>query len=702
MTSFAETTRALQQWQLQRDATAWPVFRALCTDLAAPELASHWSGAVGDNLAERFTQVDAQLTPALELLAPLSWFAEAKVDVHYLGRSSSGMGVPNPALGTNYDLLWLDISHPSAQRLLLPEATLRRFHEACVRALAGESIGYARLLRRSLVVLATLHGSQFRLPDLLVAGPARDSDANGTGQTLVGVVDIGLNQELRRGETLAAVLGRLAALAPLAAGSDCWQGLFGVAHRDVRTAYRNATRAVLEQLMALLERAAGVNAADDELGALREAASLVFFRVLFLTEVNRRGLLYLDPDGPSLDERVAAALSGEADGSLAEELRRLTLDVRGELSPRRVALRGASIFATPPNAEFDPGIARWLGPIEASTPADLKRELDRALAHAAAVASGQIGDQTARSAASAVGFGGAEHAHRVLGDVYEQILAMRPTREHGKPCLRVAVRAAGEAAERAALGAHYTPEQLVEAVVRPALGALFRHCWRQADGDLAVYREAVARLRVVDPAMGSAHFLTVAALELARELAWVDILGQARDFAHHEPVEHPDPEEGLPDDELLRQRFRARVRELLPELVRTACYGVDINPLAVELGKLALWLFTLTVQQAVRPELTFLDGNIRCGDSLVGVSWEEAVAILEKRLGVSLEATREMHAGSGANARDLRSAVALVHATLRLPQAELLSWAQVQSALPGPADSLPTDVHALRAKLLAD
>ena len=75
---------------------------------------------------------------------------------------------------------------------------------------------------------------------------------------------------------------------------------------------------------------------------------------------------------------------------------------------------------------------------------------------------------------------------------------------------------AGEKNERKALAAHYTPEGMVVEMVRPLVGVLFRDAWAQSEDDTKIYRDRPLGLRIVDPAMGSAHFLTVVALEIAK------------------------------------------------------------------------------------------------------------------------------------------------------------------------------------------
>ena len=91
-----------------------------------------------------------------------------------------------------------------------------------------------------------------------------------------------------------------------------------------------------------------------------------------------------------------------------------------------------------------------------------------------------------------------------------------------------------------------------------------------------------------DPACGSGHFLLAAARRIGKELARV-----------RTGDDEPAPE---------------RVREAIRDVISHCIYGVDKNPLAVDLCRVALWLESHT---AGKP-LTFLDHRIRCGDSLVG------------------------------------------------------------------------------------
>jgi len=449
----------------------------------------------------------------------------------------------------------------------------------------------------------------------------------------------------------------------------------------------------LEELMGLLEETAShvngeeTKAAKDELDILREAATLIAFRLIFLTEVARRGLLY--NDSSATEERRLSLLqlvSGEPEreGDLFFALQHLTQVIRGDQVDPKVAVSGATIFANLPNEAFEKGIQVWLEGLDNITHnanPDLLRRWDGALAKTAAIVTGEFDDYVHLSTAAATGFGGAEHAQRVLGDVYEQILAMIPKRKKNGS---ITLTASGKTKEsekdqRKALGAHYTPERLVDEVVRAALGPLFEYHWKEAKKDSDAYIERVKNLKILDPAMGSAHFLTTAALELAREIAFVELKQVPRPFEIHEPTAYEDSHAASIEalgDATMEKTYTDKIRGLIPGLVQQACFGVDVNPLAAELGKLSLWLFALAVdrdEQNTRPELTFLDGNILVGDSLVGVTWKEAVDIIEERFGHRADETNEWANFSlfETRLRTLSMNISDLHRMIRMPAEKL-------------------------------
>jgi hypothetical protein len=169
-------------------------------------------------------------------------------------------------------------------------------------------------------------------------------------------------------------------------------------------------------------------------------------------------------------------------------------------------------------------------------------------------------------------------------------------------------------------GSYYTNRTFVEFLVREALDP-------KAEGKSP--RE-ILTLKVVDPAMGSGHFLVGACRRLAEHLlaAYRREVTRARDEA---AGADPEPTEddllvqaGVPDElrQLWSQHDDERLLGVCRLLVAGHCvYGVDKNPLAVDLAKSSLWLITA----ASGLPLTFLDHRLRHGDSLLGIPAEEVV-----------------------------------------------------------------------------
>lgn len=167
--------------------------------------------------------------------------------------------------------------------------------------------------------------------------------------------------------------------------------------------------------------------------------------------------------------------------------------------------------------------------------------------------------------------------------------------------------------DRQETGSHYTPRFLTEKLVKQALDPMVHASSVDAGDPELRTPEALLNLRVCDPAMGSGAFLVQACRYLAEHLvlAWQTAeRGGASVTIEGEVVQalrDRDPLPGHPEERI------AIARSLVAE---RCLYGVDINPLAVELAKLSLWLVTLA---KARP-LGFLDHNLRSGDSILGLT----------------------------------------------------------------------------------
>jgi len=165
-----------------------------------------------------------------------------------------------------------------------------------------------------------------------------------------------------------------------------------------------------------------------------------------------------------------------------------------------------------------------------------------------------------------------------------------------------------DSGERKATGSYYTPEYVVEYIVENTLGPLVEDIredlvgqttYRKGDDEAGTFAdqfaERIFELKILDPAMGSGHFLTSAIDYLARE-----IIDAQEKQAAQQGIETVDEEHDI--------NWARR------QVAQRCIYGVDLNPLAVELAKVSLWLRTLAAEQP----LAFLDHHLKTGNSLVG------------------------------------------------------------------------------------
>jgi hypothetical protein len=173
---------------------------------------------------------------------------------------------------------------------------------------------------------------------------------------------------------------------------------------------------------------------------------------------------------------------------------------------------------------------------------------------------------------------------RDLGDIYEGLLEQRLVgRATSPPSLHLQ----NQRGERKASGSYFTPDGIVEHLVRRTLSPLLDAAGGDADRVLA--------LRVLDPGMGSGHFLVKAVDVIADHLT-----------VHCDPVDPEAPRDNGPAE---RGYWKRKV-------VESCIYGVDYNPMAVELARVALWLYTAEYGKP----LSFLDHHLKVGNSLVGVT----------------------------------------------------------------------------------
>jgi len=181
-----------------------------------------------------------------------------------------------------------------------------------------------------------------------------------------------------------------------------------------------------------------------------------------------------------------------------------------------------------------------------------------------------------------------------LGSVYESLLELVPTidlpaRRFGFVGITEEGSTAGNA--RKTSGSYYTPDSLVQELIKSALDPVIEQ--RLAERPEQPI-EALLSLRVIDPACGSGHFLLAAARRLAEKLAQLRSL------------------QGGQDGAVKPQDYRHALRDVVARCI----YGVDRNPMAIELARTALWLEGF---EEGRP-LSFLDHHLQVGDALLGLT----------------------------------------------------------------------------------
>ncbi|MFE4588875.1 Eco57I restriction-modification methylase domain-containing protein [Streptomyces laurentii] len=185
-----------------------------------------------------------------------------------------------------------------------------------------------------------------------------------------------------------------------------------------------------------------------------------------------------------------------------------------------------------------------------------------------------------------------------LGAIYESLLALVPKYSAQNRSFELVVRAGNE---RKKTGSYYTPSSLVDVLLDSTLDPVIDKAQERGERRAAEARQTGAEaaetiiaelltLTVCDPACGSGHFLVAAARRIAKRVAAV---------RHNTP--EPTPES---------------VRHALHEVVAKCVYGVDLNPMAVELAKVSLWMEALEPGKA----LGFLDAHVKLGNGLIGAT----------------------------------------------------------------------------------
>jgi Alw26I/Eco31I/Esp3I family type II restriction m6 adenine DNA methyltransferase len=384
----------------------------------------------------------------------------------------------------------------------------------------------------------------------------------------------------------------------------------------------------------LAETAIGTAGPDQQAVARAAESSMrLLYRLLFIFYAESRGLLdtnnryYYELSLQKLKADVAARLDrGELLLSVRysywENLKNLFSLINDGSESRRISREEFYIPAYN-GGLFDPRKEenRFL---ESARIGDsfLARAIDL-LARSQAVGKG-LGDQKQKGF---VDYSSLEIRH--LGSIYEGLLEYRlrvaeqpmaaikekgkeqwlPAGDAGKRKILESAKAgeiylATDKGERKATGSYYTPDYIVKYIVKNTIEPVIEKKKQEWLGTSRPFADYVLSIKVLDPAMGSGHFLVEATDQLARWLvsAW----------ATARPEEADSKEVAEQDIHWARR-----------EVVRNCIYGVDLNPMAVELAKLSLWLTTV----ASNKPLSFLDHHLRCGNSLIGAELDKLTVL---------------------------------------------------------------------------
>ena len=413
------------------------------------------------------------------------------------------------------------------------------------------------------------------------------------------------------------------------------------------------------------------DASGEELPAVREAALIFLYRLLFILYAEDRGLLPVnDPryDDYGLRKPVREDIARRMErGAAFSTVASSYYDHLTTLC-RLIDVGDPSIGLPPYNGGlFSESAAPMLGSVRLpdATVAPLIYDLSHAEGE-------DIGSASSRGPRRFISY--RDMSVQQLGSIYERLLEREPVRQahgspvrqaHGSPVRQAhgsPVRGDGGIVvrpnpyARKDSGSFFTPQELVDLIVDRTLKPLAEErlaAFEKRSAELAndakpmaerraeLLRldpaEAALDLKVLDPAMGSGHFLVTAVDFLSDYIAdLVEYAPAVPDWMEGEYVSplvervasiRADIVRRARQSDWIMDESQLTDQAIIRRMVLKRCiYGVDKNPLTVELAKVSLWLHSFTVGAP----LSFLDHHLRCGDSLIGLSVTEATADLNR------------------------------------------------------------------------
>ena len=451
-----------------------------------------------------------------------------------------------------------------------------------------------------------------------------------------------------------------------------------------------------------LARAIAAAAPAAPLPEVREAALIALYRLLFLFYAEDRGLLPVrDPRyeayalrenlrehvGERMDKRVVFSATPTRYWQIVDDL-------------CRIIDRGDPALGLPPynGGLFDRERAPLLAQI---------RVPDATMAEIVDALSFERGSKLARRYPRRyVNY--RDLGVQQLGSIYERLLEREVVRENGAVVVRP------NRFARKDSGSFYTPDDLVGLIVSETLDPLVRRRIDAFENKAAELRasgaprerrlaelrpldpaERLVELRVCDPAMGSGHFLVAATDYLTDRIVacmaeaegaaegYVSPLMERVEAVRETILRNAEAGGWAIDAERLDDRHIVRRMAL-----KRCVFGVDKNPMAVELAKVTLWLHTFT---AGAP-LSFLDHHLRCGDSLFG-SWVRGGLDRAEAHGNALFPVDSLRRARGA-VRGMAVVESLTDAEIAEADRSAEAFADVR-ARTAPLDAFLSLVHAL-------
>ena len=390
----------------------------------------------------------------------------------------------------------------------------------------------------------------------------------------------------------------------------------GLEERLIKDALPNIARGLGEWL-----ESQGTDLTDrEQLRRIEEGALTLVFRYMFLLHTEARGYL---PIG-------SAAYRPHSARQLAEDSRMAQSSFSRRATQRWDRLR--TLVRMVRTGERSAGVPAYNGSLFAASGfpgSDLLEQAEIADVYLGPALTA-IAYETDKRNAPGLDYAGLQIGH--LGAIYEALLTLRltrapedlaydpkqdvfrPVRADEQPeVTRTQLYYQAEAGGRKAGGVFYTRHEFVDHLLNhsllPALDDHLEEVKRVADRNP---KEATRRLfdfSVVDPAMGSAHFLTAALgmiadrieLFLAQVGGLPGIAQQLSELSQDSGQVAQQPDDG----------------DLLRRLILKRCiYGVDLSPMAVEVANVTLWLASFVPGLA----LSYLGSNLKCGDALIGVA----------------------------------------------------------------------------------